>query len=125
MIVPKASLFALLGLVATVVESFVVTNPSCMACSSTSFHPKASTCLHAEEGNDTGTEAADSAGTDILNSPAFLKRKVDVLKSDIEKAEQDIAAAQELAEAGKAEWGPQLDDLQREVCFPSCLLSVA
>jgi hypothetical protein len=120
MIFPKPILFALLSLLTTAVDSFVVTSPSASALSATSFQPKTSTCLRAEEDNATGTEAeaADSAaGTDILNSPAFLKRKVDVLKSDIENAEQDIVAAQELAEAGKAEWGPQLEALQLEVSF--------
>ena len=46
---------------------------------------------------------------------AFFTRKIDVLKSDIAKAEEDIEAATALAEAGKAEWAPQLEDLQREV----------
>lgn len=54
--------------------------------------------------------------TDILNSPAFLARKIDVLKSDIEKAEDELDELQELVAAGKAEWGDQLDDLQVEVC---------
>ena len=51
----------------------------------------------------------------ILNSPAFLQRKLEVLKSDIAKVEEEIAVAQEQLEAGKAEWGPQLEDLQKEV----------
>jgi hypothetical protein len=120
MIFSKPILFALVGLLTTAVDSFVVTSPSASAVSATSYQPKTSTCLRAEEDNETGTEAevvASTAGNDILNSPAFLKRKVDVLKSDIEKADLDIAAAQELAEAGKAEWGPQLEALQLEVSF--------
>eukprot|EP00980_Cylindrotheca_fusiformis_P011270 scaffold2595_cov107-Cylindrotheca_fusiformis.AAC.3 len=119
MIFTKTSLIGLLSLMATSVESFVVTHPSRTAISPASINPSTSTCLHAEDDNEAGTEAeteaaSSSSETDILSSPAFLKRKVEVLKSDIEKAEQDIQAAQEQAEAGKAEWGPQLEDLQRE-----------
>lgn len=55
--------------------------------------------------------------TDILNSPAFLKRKLEVLKSDIANADSEIEALKEQVEAGKAEWGGQLDDLQVEVCL--------
>merc|ERR1711935_284114 len=79
-----------------------------------------STCLHAEgdSGEATGAEppaaGAPSGDTDILNSPEFLKRKVDVLESDIAKADEGIASAQAQVEAGKAEWGPQVEDLQRE-----------
>lgn len=53
--------------------------------------------------------------TDILNSPAFLKRKLEVLKSDIAQADADVEALKVQVEAGKAEWGGQLDDLQLEV----------
>jgi len=54
--------------------------------------------------------------TDILNSPAFLKRKLEVLKSDVAKVDNDLEQIKEQVAAGKAEWGPQLDDLQVEVC---------
>ena len=53
--------------------------------------------------------------SDILNSPAFLRRKVDVLKSDLEKLEAQINTANAQLEEGKAEWGPELDRLQSEV----------
>jgi molecular chaperone GrpE len=56
----------------------------------------------------------NEGATDILNSPAFLKRKLELLKADIAKAEEDLKAANVLLEQGKAEWGPQLDDLSRE-----------
>lgn len=59
------------------------------------------------------TKAPDAA-MDILNSPEFLKRKRDVLKSDLAKAEADLKAAQERLEAGKGEWGSQIEDLQKE-----------
>jgi hypothetical protein len=52
---------------------------------------------------------------DILNSPAFLQRKFEVLQADLQKAEDALAAAQQRLEEGKAEWGPQLADLQTEV----------
>lgn len=54
------------------------------------------------------------SATDILNSPAFLKRKLELLKTDLAKADEDLQAANVLLEQGKKEWGPQLDDLQRE-----------
>jgi hypothetical protein len=53
--------------------------------------------------------------TDILNSPAFLRRKLDVIKSDIAKVEEDIQAATVQAQEGQAEWGQQLEDLEVEV----------
>lgn len=66
----------------------------------------------AEEGKL--SKRTDAAAMDILNSPEFLKRKRDVLKSDLAKAEEDLKSAQERLEAGKAEWGSQLQDLQKE-----------
>jgi hypothetical protein len=79
-----------------------------------------STCLAAQEGdNEEDTTANNAAppsnGDDILNSPAFLKRKLDVLRSDIAQTEQNIADAKVRLEDGKAEWGGQLDELQKEV----------
>jgi hypothetical protein len=56
-----------------------------------------------------------SGATDILNSPAFLKRKLEVLKSDVAAIGDELTAAKELLKAGKDEYGPQLDDLQSEV----------
>lgn len=55
-----------------------------------------------------------SATTDILNSPEFLKRKLEVIKSDIAKAEAELEEAKQRLEEGKKEWGSQLDDLQKE-----------
>lgn len=61
------------------------------------------------------TSAGDEGGaTDILSSPAFLKRKIDVLKSDIEQAEVEVTELTAAAEEGKAEWGDQLDKLRDE-----------
>jgi len=61
------------------------------------------------------SEDAAAAADDILNSPAFLKRKLEVLESDIATADEDLAAATERKEVAKEEWGPQLEALQREV----------
>jgi molecular chaperone GrpE len=55
-----------------------------------------------------------AASTDILNSPDFLKRKLEVIKSDIAKAEADLEAAKQRLEEGKKEWGSQINDLQKE-----------
>lgn len=58
---------------------------------------------------------APSGGEDnILNSPAFLLRKLDVIKADIAKAEESIVVAQETLVEGKAEWEKQLDALELE-----------
>mmetsp|Transcript_18501 Transcript_18501/g.45842 ORF Transcript_18501/g.45842 Transcript_18501/m.45842 type:complete len:112 (-) Transcript_18501:527-862(-) len=110
MIFPKSIILALAALVAPSVNAFQIVKPS------VAFHAGqvASTCLYAEEEGEAGTEA-DTSSTDILNSPEFLRRKLDVIKSDIAQAEADIAVAQEQAEAGKAEWGPQMEALQSEV----------
>ena len=116
MIFPKSIILALTALVvAPSVSAFQVAKPS------VAFRVgqvATSTCLYAEEEAEAGTESetpSATGSTDILNSPAFLKRKIDVLKSDIAQAEADIVAAQEQAQAGKAEWGPQLENLEREV----------
>jgi predicted nucleic acid-binding Zn-ribbon protein len=74
--------------------------------------------VYAEE-EDTSEHPGDHArpsemSSDILNSPAFLKRKIDVLKSDIKKVESDLEEIKKQADAGKAEWGQQLDDLQTQ-----------
>jgi flagellar motility protein MotE (MotC chaperone) len=124
----RQSLFVLAVLIlgANTVGAFTVSKPSLMV--STTMTPcfQSSTRLYAdetdeteearEEGGEAPEEEPSTGGAgDILNSPAFLKRKVDVLKSDIAKADEDIAALTEAVEAGKAEWGDQLDKLQAEV----------
>jgi len=53
-------------------------------------------------------------GTDILNSPAFLKRKLELLKEDVTKVENDIEEMTLKVEEGKAEWGERLDQLDKE-----------
>lgn len=51
---------------------------------------------------------------DIFNLPAFLKRKPDVLKSDITGLDEEIIVAKQRLEEGKVEWARQLDELQEE-----------
>ena len=81
------------------------------------------TCLNAA--NDSGKQEQESstnkdfefkndAASDILNSPVFLKRKLDVLKSDLSKIEDDIKQAKDKFEQGKIEWGTQFEDLEKE-----------
>lgn len=53
--------------------------------------------------------------SDILNSPAFLTRKVEVLQSDIAALEKEIEEANAIYAAGKAEWGDKFDMLNKEV----------
>ena len=52
---------------------------------------------------------------DILNSPAFLKRKLQVLKNDVSKVDEKINKANADLEEGKAKWGEKLKELEREV----------
>jgi hypothetical protein len=53
--------------------------------------------------------------SDILNSPAFLNRKVEVLKSDIAALEKELEEANAVASAAKEEWGAKFDMLNKEV----------
>jgi molecular chaperone GrpE len=126
----------LMGAAVTTVDAFTLSNKASLTTTTTACTPFApvafvqtSTCLRAsEEGEETQEEPAEegdetSAGngggenSDILSSPAFLKRKVDVLKSDIAAAEAEIEELKIAVEEGKAEWGDQLDQLQTEVGF--------
>lgn len=63
------------------------------------------------------SSSSDNAGNDILNSPAFLKRKLEVLQSDLAAVDEKISSANAVYEENKAEWGPQLDDLRKEVSY--------
>jgi len=88
--------------------------------------------LYAEESSEENTEETSTddipppptdGATDILNSPAFLNRKIDVLKSDNAKVEEKMADQNKILEAGKAEWGSQIDGLQDEFQTFSARLS--
>ena len=67
-----------------------------------------------EEIEDAGLLPSEEA-LDILNSPAFLKRKVDVLQSDIAATEKEIEEANAVYLQGKEEWGSKFDMLNKEV----------
>jgi molecular chaperone GrpE len=59
-------------------------------------------------------ESDEEGATDILNSPAFLKRKLELLKEDISKVEKDCEEMALKVEEGKAEWGEKMDKLEKE-----------
>lgn len=124
------------------IDAFL-TPPSLHVTSSISVHtsqfqplrrPSSSSPLHADASASTdGSDAADANAadnaadaaaaaaappaedaTDILNSPAFLKRKVDVLESDVAAVEKEIEATQAVYLAGQEEWGTKFDMLDTE-----------
>lgn len=64
---------------------------------------------------DSSPSATGSKTTGILDSPTFLKRKIEVLKSDLTKlTETDIPALEESVSAQKEEWGEQITRIRRE-----------
>jgi hypothetical protein len=67
-----------------------------------------------EEATEDEAPAAD-AGNDILNSPAFLKRKLEVLTADVAELEDRVSGMNAIYEENKVEWGPQMDKLRTEV----------
>jgi len=73
---------------------------------------KSSTGLFAEE-KAADSSSSDAAG-DILSSPAFLKRKLEVIKTDIAKSAEDIKTAQAALDEGRKEWGGKFADLSIE-----------
>lgn len=120
----------LLSSIASIGDSFLTPKPAHVSNSISSSwqqsqqvlrHP---TPLHAdaaEEPSAEGDAPADKEHqlpteeqADILNSPAFLKRKVEVLQSDIAALETEIEEANVVLQAGKDEWGNQFDMLNRE-----------
>ncbi|KAL7428385.1 hypothetical protein ACHAXH_000803 [Discostella pseudostelligera] len=52
--------------------------------------------------------------SDILSSPTFLKRKVEVLQSDIAALEKEIEEASAVVAKGKEEWLAKFDMLTKE-----------
>lgn len=116
---------ALLVLGAVNTEAFSLSKPALVG-PSTSPLARSLTSLRAEEPQESEEEEGEvsdddappaSGGDDILNSPEFLKRKIDVLRSDLEAADAEIAALTAAVEEGKVEWGDQLEKLQTEVRF--------
>jgi flagellar motility protein MotE (MotC chaperone) len=97
---------------ATSADAYAFSAPVSVGASSrTAF--RSATCLRAAEGAD--DKASDDGASDILNSPVFLQKKLDVIKSDLAKVDEKMAAEKTRLEEGKAEWGGQLDDLKKEV----------
>lgn len=72
----------------------------------------------APEGDKQGDEETaalpSEEAMDILNSPAFLKRKVEVLESDIAALKKEIEEANAVYLTGKEEWGPKFELLNKE-----------
>jgi len=60
------------------------------------------------------SSSSAAAASDILNSPAFLQRKLDVLKSDEASLDDQIVAAKAQLEEQKMEWEPQFNALEKE-----------
>lgn len=103
-------------------DAFTLNTPSNTASLRTSpSHQFKSTrsSLYASNDDEAGPDEATSGdakkgGEDILNSPAFLSRKLDVLKSDIAAVEEKTDAMNTVYEENKKEWGPQIEDLRKE-----------
>ena len=114
----SSSLLAILSLLSAA-DAFTVSRTTSPAV--TTATERSPICLFmaeeetAEEQTEEGSGESAADPNDILNSPAFLKRKLEVLESDIATADEDLAAATERKEIAKEEWGPQLEALQREV----------
>jgi len=69
----------------------------------------------AEATKDSTPETKEEPSTDaILNSPAFLSRKLQILKDDLDKMDETIASAKEELEAAKEEWGTEMAQLEFE-----------
>ena len=66
---------------------------------------------------DDGKSSAAAPQDDILSSPAFLKKKLEVLKEDITTCDLQIDAAKALFDVNKAEFGEKIDQLNLEVCL--------
>ena len=66
--------------------------------------------LYEEPSGETAEPSAESTNnedeeSDILNSPAFLQRKVEVLQSDLKKIDENMEEVNVVYETNKAEWG--------------------
>lgn len=93
------------------VQPFLTSTPKKVGCSG--LTPLFAESPEDKDAKKTPASSNDDTG-DILNSPAFLKRKVEVLKTDIEKTEAAIEKANADLEEGKTEWGRQLESLEKE-----------
>eukprot|EP00956_Cyclotella_meneghiniana_P022104 scaffold41156_cov78-Cyclotella_meneghiniana.AAC.1 len=75
--------------------------------------------LYEESSGETAepsTEPTNNGGeeSDILNSAAFLQRKVEVLQGDLKKLDESMEEVNAVYEANKAEWGEKFDKLNDE-----------
>jgi hypothetical protein len=103
---------------ASSVDAYAFSSPVSVGASSrTAFRP--STCLRAEseKESESADKSSSDAGSDIYSSPAFLNKKLEVLKADLAKVDEKMVVEKARLEEGKAEWGPQLDDLKKEVSY--------
>lgn len=118
-----------LGFLSLSSEAFAFTSRTCNLPTTSRLAFRPSTCLCSadtdaeskepsneteESSKETAEKPKVDAGNDILNSPAFLKRKPEVLQSDIKKVEEDTEAAKTRLEEGRKEWGSQIEDLEKE-----------
>lgn len=92
-----------------------VANPSTKVLHTRLFAEETPEDTPVTEEEETAPNNEDASSSDILNSPAFLKRKIDVLMSDIAAVDEKLSEANARYEANKAEWGPQLESLRKEV----------
>lgn len=114
MIASKTPILLFLSVLLLAVDAFVVQSPTASRSRTSTWMADAGE----EEGPTEEAVAAEddgNAASDILNSPEFLRRKMDVLKSDLEQAEQQLESEKLRYEDGKAEWGEQFDELAKEV----------
>lgn len=56
-------------------------------------------------------------GGDITSSPVFLQKKLEVLEKELETQGVRLAEAEAAADAEAAEWGPQIERLNKEFGF--------
>lgn len=87
--------------------------PTCLSLSAEESQESTEETVQGET-EDGKTNASIGDANDILSSPVFLKRKLEVLEKDITATEEDVAKAMERLEVAKEEWGPQLKALQIE-----------
>jgi len=111
MIASKASILVFLSALIFAADSFVVQSPMASRSRCSTWMVDAPE----EEGSAEETAPQEEGANDILNSPEFLRRKMDVLKSDLEQAEKQLESEKLRYEDGKAEWGEQFDELAKEV----------
>ncbi|GMH54533.1 hypothetical protein TrLO_g9324 [Triparma laevis f. longispina] len=65
---------------------------------------------------DKDKESGEGVG-DILNSPAFLRKKIEVLKTDLESSETAITSSETELAAAQEEWGDQMSRMKKEFDF--------